>query len=71
MAPELLTAIKSIKVSETQTDKLFLIATDLGPHCPLKTIPLHSKSRLGFKEVMLKDCGGTGKQRLSEVRADF
>ena len=71
MAPELITAIKSIKVSETQTDKLFLIATDLGPHCHLKTIPLHSKSRLGFKEVMLKDCGGMGKQRLSEVRADF
>jgi hypothetical protein len=71
MAPELITAIKSIKVSETQTDKLFLIATDLGPHCPLKTIPLHSKSRLGFKEVMLHDCGGMGKQRQSEVRADF
>jgi hypothetical protein len=71
MAPDLCTAIKSIKLTETQTDKLFLIATDLGPHCPLKTIPLVAKSRMGFKHLMMKDCAAMGKTRLQEVKSDF
>ena len=66
------TSLRSQNLSEGQVDKLFWIATLLGPHVQLKSFKCSTVTRrVDFHRVILQDNGDKGKARLEVVDDDY